>query len=100
MQLGNVSIRDLIARSIGWHSDRHRSFSSRPPLLLNALRPPTNSWKSTVPPPLYKRSPSVRSSTLMEHEEAFNVRSTRTLHRKLQSFVTRGESLQFVVFAR
>ena len=30
----------------------HRSFSSRPPLLLNALKPPTNSWKSTVPPPL------------------------------------------------
>ena len=35
--------------------DAQRSFSSRPPLLLKAERPPTNSWKSTVPPPLRRR---------------------------------------------
>lgn len=34
--------------------DLHRIFSSRPPLLLNALRAPTNSWKSTVPLPLHE----------------------------------------------
>jgi hypothetical protein len=33
-------------------ANSHRSFSSRPPLELKALRPATNSSKSTVPDPL------------------------------------------------
>jgi hypothetical protein len=33
-----------------------RSFSSRPPFEEKAERPPTNSWKSTVPEPLEKVS--------------------------------------------
>lgn len=40
----------------GKQDNAHLSFSSRPPRLLNALSPPTNSWKSTVPPPLEPQS--------------------------------------------
>lgn len=35
-------------------TDSHRSFSSLPPFELNALRPATNSSKSTVPDPLFR----------------------------------------------
>lgn len=36
-------------------ADSHRSFSSLLPWLLKALKPATNSWKSTVPPPLQRK---------------------------------------------
>jgi hypothetical protein len=44
-----------------------RSFSSRPPRLLNALSPPTNSWKSTVPPPLRPRVSATAASARRAH---------------------------------
>lgn len=59
----------------------HLNFSSLPPLLLNALNPPTNSWKSTVPLPL-KDISSASVSVQLDPRVAPAVAEVKlTLHR-------------------
>lgn len=78
-------LRQLLRNGKGGRGGVQRSFSSRPPRLLNALSPPTNSWKSTVPPPLDEmNSVSVRTPGRAE--------GGRTLRRRSRSSARRAGS--------